>query len=127
MKKILYIIAAVAAITITASCKRALTLEETIEKSYACLAAGDYLSYISYFDVKEETKESLALIMEKERQQGYEEMGGFTGYEIVKNEVAEDGLSAFVLIKYLFANGRISYDRCDYVNKDGKWLRVFTY
>ena len=50
-----------------------------------------------------------------------DELGGLKSFEIISEEIAEDGLTAQVTTKTIFGNGEEKEETTKYVNKDGKW------
>jgi len=51
-----------------------------------------------------------------------EKKGGLKSFEVLSEEIAEDGNSAVVKFKQVFGNGEESEDEQKMVKVDGKWL-----
>ena len=51
-----------------------------------------------------------------------EKKGGLKSFEVLSEEIAEDGNSAVVKFKQVYGNGEESEDEQKMVKVDGKWL-----
>jgi hypothetical protein len=90
---------------------------------------GDYGKIVDhlYFESSEgedveAQKEMLAAILEEKAGKSIEQQGGLKDYEILEEEIAEDGNSATVRVKYYYEDGTEDTQNMDFVNVDGEWL-----
>ena len=94
------------------------------------LKSGNYENFVEGFALEEglpaeqaqQQKAMLASLVGEKASQEYEKKGGLKGFEIVSEEIAEDGNSAVVTFKLQFGDGTDSEDSQKMVKRDGKWL-----
>jgi len=68
----------------------------------------------------EEKAEFIAMFSEKAAQSN-EAKGGIKSFEIISEDISEDGLSATVSTKFVYGNGEESTETSKYAKRDGKW------
>ena len=89
---------------------------------------GDYGDIVDHMYVEESEggdveaeKEMLAAILDEKVGKSIEEKGGLKDYEIVEENISEDGESATVRIKYFYEDGTEDAENMEFVNVDGEW------
>ena len=119
MKRILLIISIVATALILASCSST-SPKDVTNSYYKALQKGDFEKALTYTTVEhnEEVKK------EVEKMKGLEVK--IPEYEIVSEEISEDGQSAVVEVKYKFTSSfnsepEESTNNVKLVKQDGKW------
>jgi len=50
-----------------------------------------------------------------------EAKGGLKSFEIMEENISEDGLTAAVSVKLVYGNGTEDSDKLNFVKEDGKW------
>ena len=128
MKKVFSLLTAVAFVFLTANCGGSGgNGPASIEKSiYTQMQNGNYKKAVEImFDnmdgLKEEiTEEQMTAIAEKV-ETGDKKEGGIKSFEIVSEEISEDGLTAEVTSKVVYGNGKEDTKTTEYVKVDGKW------
>ena len=102
------------------------SIEKTI---YAQLQKGNYAKAVEIMvenldNIKassaEETAQMLSAFTEKAKESN-EAKGGVKSFEVLEEEISEDGLSAVVSTKIVYGNGEEKTETSKYVKKDGKW------
>ena len=132
MKRILSITLWIAAMFVMASCSSGSgsTPGKALGKYVDELKSGNYENFVEGFALEEgipaeqaqQQKAMLASLVGEKASQEYEKKGGLKGFEIVSEEIAEDGNSAVVTFKLQFGDGTDSEDTQKMVKRDGKWL-----
>jgi hypothetical protein len=72
----------------------------------------------------EEKKMTMVALTEKTKQ-SLDAKQGVKSYEVVKEEISEDGESATVETKVVYGDGSESTEKTKYVRKEGAWKIVF--
>ena len=95
---------------------------DVMEKALKQLKDKDYKGVIQYMpDAKEASEEEItqmaALI-----EMVYEANGGLKDYEILGEEISEDGQSAKVTVKYIFGNGEEKEDSDKLILSESGWV-----
>lgn len=131
MKKLFYYLVALAMVLSVVNCGgKSVNSPAGIEKSiYTQLHKGDYkkaaeLLVDNLVSGKEETPEEkvqFVKIFEQKAKQSVEAKGGIKSFEVEKEEIAADGLSAIVSTKILFNDGSEKTETTKYVKKDNAW------
>jgi hypothetical protein len=126
MKKVFSLLTAAAFVFLAASCGGG-NSPASIEKSiHAQMQKGNYKKAVEMmFDnmdgLKEEpTEEQMAAFVGKVEASD-KEHGGIKSFEIVSEDISEDGLTAEVTSKIVYGNGKEDTQTTKYVKKDGKW------
>ncbi len=131
MKKFIYIVMAVAMAAMVVSCGGGASTPGAAAKKYAqYVADGNYDKFIEGIYVTPDTSEEEAeqakamlkgLLAEK-GSKTLEEKGGIKDIEVLSEEIAEDGGSATVNMRYTYGNGETSEQKTELVLADGKWM-----
>lgn len=129
MKKVIYFGLFVMTLFVMASCS----------PSTPGAAAKQYAEYIqnSQFDklidgiavdesmsseaIKQQKEGLTALFKEKGSKQ-LEKKQGIKNIEIISEEIAEDGNTATVKLKFTYGNEEVNEEKMDMIKRDGKWL-----
>ena len=97
---------------------------KVVEKALQCAVDKDYEGMVKYFDdgtgTEEELKQAAALIA-----MGYEMVGGLKSYEVLGEEIAEDGMSAKVKVKVVNGKGDENESEADVEKTDNGWVLKF--
>lgn len=73
---------------------------------------------------KEQTKAMILAMGKEKAQKETEKRGGITSYEIASEEIAEDGKTAVVKIKYIYGDGSDNIQKYDLALVDGTWKPI---
>jgi predicted SnoaL-like aldol condensation-catalyzing enzyme len=129
MKKAFGFLMAAAVTVLVASCGGGNT-PSSIEKSiYSQMVSGNYEKAVEILadnldsektPSAEERAEFITGFTEKAKESA-EAKGGLKSFEIVSEEIAEDGLSATVTSKIVYGDGSEDSPTSKYIKKDGKW------
>ena len=119
MKKILPIIAIVAALFTMSACSTASGPEAVAQKAVSALKKGDYKAYAATFNLSESDQQSLASMAEQKLSSLLEENGGIKSYKITDSEV--NGDEATVTVHLTYQNGDEDDMEMSFVKVDGKW------
>ncbi len=132
MKKSLYLMIAVTFFLLTAGCSKgsAGKSPKDIEKSiYTELQKGNYDKAIEMiFENMEsdevtpaEKKSEVMKVFAEKTKQSTDAKGGLKNFEIIGEEISEDGKTATVTTKITYGNGSEDTQSSSYVNRDGVW------
>ena len=116
-----------ATIMLFASCGGGGNTPASIEKSmYQQFQKGNYKKGIDILmenlDATAEQKAQFSAFFNDEKiKKEAENSGGIKSFEIVKEEISEDGLSAVVETKIVYTDDTEKTQSTNYVKKDGKW------
>ena len=121
MKKLTLLVSAVILVFVFASCGKTTTPKDVANDYYAALQKGDFEKALSYTDMTD----SEEIQKYAGKMQSY--ALNISEYEIVKEEIAEDGNSATVEAKYTYTsefnkNPEENTQTLDLIKKDGKWV-----
>ncbi len=130
MKKLIYLTMIIGIATFMTSCGSGTNSPSAAAGEISELMQdGDYGDIVDhlYFESSEgedveAQKEMLAAILEEKAGKSIEQQGGLKNYEILGEEIAEDGNSATVRVKYYYADGDEDTQNMDFVKDDGDWL-----
>lgn len=86
--------------------------------------AGDYKAYVETYDMSAEDKAQLTEILELKGKETIEKAGGIQGYEILEEQIAEDGAKATVKVKINYGNGESDESTFAFAKVDGEWKQV---
>lgn len=128
MKK-LFISMFVAVVALTLwSCGPANTPSAVAEEACKCMQNEDYEGYADLMDLKKSDdgkgveKEQLAALLREKGSKTMEKKQGIKSYEVLSEEISEDGKSANVKMKIVYGNGDEDTQKMKLVkNDDGDW------
>ena len=128
MKK-LFISMFVAVVALTLwSCGPANTPSAVAEEACKCMQNEDYEGYADLMDLKKSDdgkgveKEQLAALLREKGTETMEKKQGIKSYEVLSEEISEDGKSANVKMKIVYGNGDEDTQKMKLVkNDDGDW------
>ena len=127
MKK-LFISMFVAVVALTLwSCGPANTPSAVAEEACKCLQNEDYEGYVELLDLKEtknqeSDKEQFVAMLREKGTKTMEKKQGIKSYEVLSEEISEDGKSANVKMKIVYGNGDEDTQKMKLVkNDDGDW------
>ena len=118
---------AVVALTLW-SCGPANTPSAVAEEACKCMQNEDYEGYADLMDLKKSEdgkgveKEQLAALLREKGTKTMEKKQGIKSYEVLSEEISEDGKSANVKMKIVYGNGDEDTQKMKLVkNDDGDW------
>lgn len=128
MKKLFFsMLVAVVALTLW-SCGPANTPSAVAEEACKCMQNEDYEGYADLMDLKKSEdgkgveKEQLAALLREKGTKTMEKKQGIKSYEVLSEEISEDGKSANVKMKIVYGNGDEDTQKMKLVkNDDGDW------
>ena len=128
MKKLFFsMLVAVVALTLW-SCGSANTPSAVAEEACKCMQNEDYEGYADLMDLKKSEdgkgveKEQLAALLREKGTKTMEKKQGIKSYEVLSEEISEDGKSANVKMKIVYGNGDEDTQKMKLVkNDDGDW------
>lgn len=128
MKKLFFsMFVAVVALTLW-SCGPANTPSAVAEEACKCMQNEDYEGYADLMDLKKSEdgkgveKEQLAALLREKGTKTMEKKQGIKSYEVLSEEISEDGKSANVKMKIVYGNGDEDTQKMKLVkNDDGDW------
>ena len=133
MKKIFSVLAVVAIAFFTANCGGGSgggNNPASIEKSiYTQMQKGNFEKAVEIMlenldsdkIPSAEEKAQFLTTFTKKAKQSFDAKGGIKSFEILGEEISEDGLKATVTSKIVFGNGEEETNKSKYVKVDGKW------
>ena len=133
MKKIiLSLFVAVAALALW-SCGDSNTPSAVAEKSVKCLQNSDYEGYVDLLGTgtkdgkdSEEGKEQLVALLREKGEKTMNEKQGLKSYEVLSEEISEDGNKATVEMKIVYGNGEEKTDKVKLKKNDkGEWRIIW--
>lgn len=90
---------------------------------------GDYEGVVDHMHLQvkegediEAQKEMLVALMEEKAGKSMDEKGGLESYEVLEEEISDDGTSASVKVKSTYGDGSEDTQDMDFVKEDGNWL-----
>lgn len=121
MRKLALFVSAVILVFAFASCGKTTSPKDVANDYYAAMQKGDFEKALSYTDMTD----SEEIQKYAGKMQSY--ALNISEYEIVKEEIAEDGNSATVEAKYTYTsefnkNPEENTQTLDLIKKDGKWV-----
>ena len=127
MKKLFFsMFVAVVALTLW-SCGPANTPSAVAEEACKCVQNEDYEGYVELMDLKEtknqesEKQQFVAMLREKGTKT-MEKKQGLKSYEVLSEEISEDGKSATVKMKMVYGDGSEDTSKVKLVKNDnGEW------
>ncbi len=129
MKKTFFSLFAVMAITLMMfSCGGGgNTPTKVVEKSIKYIQDKDYAAYVDLIEFKEEQnskedKEQFVEFLEGMFEMTLEKKQGLASYEIISEEISEDGNSAVVVANITYGDGSSDEDKMKLIkNAEGEW------
>ena len=88
------------------------------------IKAGDYAAFVNTYDLPDEEKAQLTVILEQKGQATVEKIGGIDKYEILEEVVSEDGTEATVKAQVTYGNGESDESTFKFVKVGGEWKQV---
>lgn len=130
MKKLVLFSAMVVAMLALVSCSSGGSGPADALKKYAtALQDGNYEKFVDGInfsnatpDQQKEAREGFVALVKEKGAKEFEKKGGFKDFEILSEEIAEDGNSAVVKFKQIYGNGEEEESEQKMVKVDGKWL-----
>lgn len=131
MKK-LFISMFVAVVAFTLwSCGPANTPSAVAEEACKCVQNEDYEGYVELMDLKEtknqeSEKEQFVAMLREKGTKTMEKKQGLKSYEVLSEEISEDGKSATVKMKMVYGDGSEDTSKVKLVKNDkGEWKMSF--
>ena len=131
MKK-LFISMFVAVVAFTLwSCGPANTPSAVAEEACKCVQNEDYEGYVELMDLKEtknqeSEKEQFVAMLREKGTKTMEKKQGLKSYEVLSEEISEDGKSATVKMKMVYGDGSEDTNKVKLVKNDkGEWKMSF--
>ena len=122
MKRIIALMALVAALVCISSCKAKETGPKDVAKAaIEAVKKGDFKAFADTYNLSDKDKEQLAALIEEKLKEQMDSKGGISTYEI--EEPVIDGDHASVKAKVHYKDGSDEDMNFKLVNVDGKWLQ----
>ncbi len=126
MKKIFSMLAVVMAMCALTACGGGNTPSSAVSKAYDAFIDKDYPAFVDCLagseNATEKERQEMLELIEWKGQASIEENGGIASYEILSEEIAEDGQSAVVKAKITYGDGKVKEEKSKVVkNADGDW------
>lgn len=130
MRKLVYFSVMAVAMLFVVSCSSSGDTPSGALKNYvSAMQGGDYDKFVEGIDVSSiapekqaETREGFSAMLKEKGEKELEKKGGLKDFEILSEEMAEDGNSAVVKFKQIYGNGEEEESEQKMVKVDGKWL-----
>lgn len=84
---------------------------------------GNYEAYVNTFNMNAEEKAQLQEMFEKKGEETLKQYKGIESYEIIEENISEDGLKAAVKAKITYGNGETKEEKFRFVKVDDQWLQ----
>lgn len=84
---------------------------------------GNYEAYVNTFNMNAEEKAQLQEMFEKKGEETLKQYKGIESYEIIEENISEDGLKATVKAKITYGNGETKEEKFRFVKVDDQWLQ----
>lgn len=128
MKKLMYLGLMLVAVVAMMSCSSG-GPGSALKGYVSAMQSGDYEKFVDGInfskaepDKAAEAREGFVALMKEKAGKELEKKGGLKSFEVLSEEIAEDGNSAVVKFKQVYGNGEESEDEQKMVKVDGKWL-----
>ena len=122
----------VAVVTLTLwSCGNANTPSAVAEKAVKCIQKADYEGYVDLMNLKKtdegnNEKEQLVALLREKGTKAMEKKQGLKSYEVLSEEISEDGNKATVEMKIVYGNGEEKTDKVKLKKNDkGEWRIIW--
>lgn len=129
MKKFIYFSFMLTVMLIMASCSSTSTPSGALKTYMTALQKGDYEKFAEGINLanlseeeQKEGREGFAALLKEKGQKELSRHGGIKDFEILSEEITEDGNSAIVTYKQLYNDGTEKEDTQKMIKVDGKWL-----
>ncbi len=129
MKKLLGLVAVIAAMFAITSCGGGNSPKSVADKAMAALQEKNYDEFVEYVYIKtkegedpEAAKKTLSGMLQGKADKAYEKKGGFKSYEVLSETIDPSGDKALVKVKMVFGNGETEEDDYPMVkDEQGNW------
>lgn len=129
MKKLIYFLMSAIALLLVVSCSSSNTPSGAMKTYLSAVESGDYEKFVDGIHMKNvkpddmaETKEGMTAMLKEKASKDLEKRGGLKSFEILSEEISEDGNTAVVEFKQVYGNGDEVNSEQKMVKVDGKWL-----
>lgn len=130
MKKVFYFSFMMVAMFALAACSSTDTPSGAMTKYATYLIQGNYEKFVEGFafdqdltpEKKNEQKEFMVSMLKEKASKTLEESGGLKKFEILSEEISEDGLTATLKTKQTFGNGEEKEGVQKMIKKGNDWL-----
>lgn len=129
MKKIILSLFVTVAALALWSCGDSNTPSAVAEKSVKCLLNSDYEGYVDLLGTNdgkdsEEGKEQLVALLREKGEKTMKEKQGLKSYEVLSEEISEDGNKATVEMKIVYGNGEEKTEKVKLKKNDKEEWRI---
>lgn len=126
MKKLFFIsLAAIAMIVCMASCGGSKPTPSSIAQDcIEYMKNGDYKAFVETLNANDEQKEQFQQLLEAKGKEAIEKHKGIVAYQIVSEEISEDGLKATVKAEIEYGNGKKKVEKFRFEQVEGEWKQV---
>ena len=124
MKNLRFVLVALMALTISfnfSSCKKAAEPKDVVSKWWDALIKKDVDKAFTYIYFEEGTEQEEIDALKAKYKGILEYTQGIKSYEIISEEISEDGKTATVKVKLVFGNGEENEDDVDLIKVDEGW------
>ncbi len=127
MKKVFSVLTLILALFVLTACNSN-TPDGVAEKGMKCMQQKDYAGFVDlvYFGKDKhptaEDKKNLEELIRTKAGEAYEKKEGIKSYEVVSEEMSEDGSKAAVKMKIVYNNGTEDDDKISLIkDQEGQW------
>lgn len=132
MKKVIYFSLFVFTLGIFAACSSSDSPAKAAKTYAEYMKDGKYDKFVDGIAFEEKAsadqikqqKEMIAAMLKEKGEKELAKQGGLKKVEIVSEEIAEDGLSAKVVLKQTYGNGESEDANFDMVKRNGAWKMI---
>ena len=129
MKKLFLALVCMVTLMAVTSCGGTATPTAAAEEGLEMIKAGNYEGFVEtiYFGEKateEEVKQAKEMYVSLFKEKGDKQItkkGGIASYNVLSEEIAEDGNTAVVKIEITYGDGSTETEKYDLKNVDGHW------
>ena len=119
MKRLYFILIAVAALFCCAACKSSNGPEKVAKDAIEALQKKDYDAYAATFNLSSSEQEFLSGMVEEKMDKAIEEKGGIKSYKITDSQV--DGDKATVKVHFVYKDGSEEDQKMSFVKVGDDW------
>ncbi|MCR5312187.1 MAG: DUF4878 domain-containing protein [Bacteroidaceae bacterium] len=124
MKKIIFLAISMCMFLLTGCTKQ--SPSSVVEKFIVSMKEDKYVEAMEMMQfsesVSDEEKEEWTGLMETKMSESLAEKGGIESYEIVSEEIFDDGKAAHVVYSIVYGNGETGEETVSLVKQEDKWL-----